>query len=282
VAGGKGINVARVYETLGGDAVCTGFLGGAQGAIVAGALAAENISNQFVPCSGETRLCIAVIDPATGTQTEINEPGPEITMRAVSELLRRVQSLLSQQDIEFVVLCGSLPPGAPDNLYAELIGVAHRYGVRTVLDSSGAALREGVAAKPWMVKPNRAELESIVGEPPGDLRSCRTHAEDLNKSGIEVVAVTLGKEGALVVNSQGCIAASPPEVEFASAVASGDSFLAAFLWAWGCGPSPEDAQYALKLACAAGAANAAVIGAGFCSRESIMAGLPDVTTSDCV
>jgi len=282
VAGGKGINVARVYQTLGGQAVCTGFLGGAQGSIVARALAAENLPNHFVPCQGETRLCIAVIDPTTGTQTEINELGPEITMRAVSELLRRVQSLLSQQDFDFVVLCGSLPPGAPDNLYAELIRLANERGVRTVLDSSGAALREGVAAKPWMVKPNRVELESLIGEPPGDLSACRTHAEALRKQGIEVVAVTLGEQGALLVTEQGCVKATPPSVEFASAVASGDSFLAAFLWAWTHGPSPADAEYALSLACAAGAANAAVIGAGFCSRESILTGLTQVSARACL
>jgi 1-phosphofructokinase family hexose kinase len=282
VAGGKGINVARVYQTLGGHTVCTGFLGGAQGSIVARALAAEKIANQFVPCQGETRLCIAVIDPTTGTQTEVNELGPEINMRAVSELLRRVQSLLLQQEFDFVVLSGSLPPGAPDNLYAELIRLANEHGVRAVLDSSGAALREGVAAKPWMVKPNRVELETLIGEPPGDATSCRTHAESLREGGIEVVVVTLGAEGAVVVTEQECVRASPPTVEFASAVASGDSFLAAFLWAWSYGSSPGSAEDALRLACAAGAANAAVIGAGFCSREAIMAGLSGVTIADCV
>ena len=113
VAGGKGINSARVYQTLGGQATCTGFLGGVQGQIVTKALASENLANQFVPCEGETRLCIAIIDPIAGTQTEINESGPTVSIRSVSQLLRRVQSLLTQQAFDFVVLSGSLPPGAP-------------------------------------------------------------------------------------------------------------------------------------------------------------------------
>ena len=281
MAGGKGINVARVYQTLGGQTVSTGFLGGVQGQIVARALAAENLPNQFVPCEGETRLCIAVIDPVAGTQTEINESGPEISTRAVSQLLRRVQSLVSQPDFDFVVLSGSLPPGAPETLYAELIGIARANGVRAVLDSSGAALCEGIAAKPWMVKPNRVELESLIGAPLGDATTRAAHARRLHEGGIDVVALTLGSEGALLVSDRGCLSAVPPAVEFASAVASGDSFLAAFLWAWTHGATPGDAASALRLATGAGAANAAVVGAGFCTRDSIFARAAEVIVSPC-
>ncbi len=269
VAGGKGINVSRVYQTLGGQPVSTGFLGGVQGQIVARALAAENLNGQFVPCEGETRVCIAVVDPVTGTQTEVNETGPEVSVRAVSQLLRRVQGLLSQQAFDFVVLSGSLPPGAPVSLYAELIALAKSRGVKTVLDTSGAALREGLAAKPWMAKPNRVELESIMGPSSGAEIDFEVQARRLYESGIAMAAITLGAEGAVVVCEQGAYRAKPPAIEFASAVASGDAFLAAFLWSWTHGETPEDPRRALRLATGAGAANAAVIGAGFCSREAI-------------
>ena len=282
VAGGKGINVARVYQTLGGQALCTGFLGGAQGQIVARALAAEKLNGQFVPCEGETRLCIAVIDPTTGTQTEINEPGPEISSRAVSQLLRRVQSLLSQQAFDFVVLSGSLPRGAPDTLYAELISLAKQKGVRTVLDSSGAALREGIAANPWMVKPNRAEMDSLLGAPCIEEEDCIARARRLCDGGVTIVALTLGAAGAVLAFGQGrALKAAPPAIEFASAVASGDAFLAAFLWAWDHGSSPEDVAGALRLAVGAGAANATVIGAGCCSLESIHANALGVSITVC-
>jgi 1-phosphofructokinase family hexose kinase len=281
LAGGKGINVARVYQTLGGQTVNTGFLGGVQGQIVARALIEENLANQFVPCEGETRLCIAVIDPVTGSQTEINELGPEISTRTVSQLLRRIQSLLSQQAFDFVVLSGSLPPGAPDSLYSQLIALAQSNGALAVLDSSGAALREGIAARPWMVKPNRAELQSVTDSPAAGLESSIDQAQRLRSDGIVMAAVTLGEEGALLASDAGCLFAVPPPIKFASAVASGDSFLAAFLWAWNYGEPARDPAYALRLATGAGAANAAMVGAGLCSRESIFALAEGVTVAEC-
>jgi 1-phosphofructokinase family hexose kinase len=269
VAGGKGVNVARVYQTLGGKAVATGFLGGVNGRFIAQGLAAEAIADAFVRVRGESRLCIAIVDPKHGTQTEINELGPEIPARAVRTLKQRVTHLLSQQRFEFVVLSGSLPPTAPLTLYADLIEIARRAGTPAVLDASGAALREGLRAKPWMVKPNRFELESVLGRP---IRSaaetleaaCRLHAD-----GIAVVAATRGAEGAILVTESGALQAVPPTIPFASAVASGDSFVAAFLWAWTQGEKPGDADTALRLATGAGAANAAVVGAGFMSRDAI-------------
>ncbi|HZO88978.1 MAG TPA: 1-phosphofructokinase [Chthonomonadaceae bacterium] len=269
VAGGKGVNVARVYQTLGGTAVATGFLGGNNGRIVARALAEERIEDAFLHVRGESRLCIAIVDPKHGTQTEVNEYGPEIPARAVRVLCQRVERLLSQQRFDFIVLSGSLPPQTPATLYADLIGIARQTGTPAVLDASGPALREGLCAHPWMVKPNRFELESVLGRPlPGEAEiveaACALHAD-----GVAVVAITRGAQGALLVTDAGVWSAVPPSIPFASAVASGDSFVAAFVWAWRHGEEPGDAAYALRLATGAGAANAAVIGAGFCSRQSI-------------
>ncbi len=270
VAGGKGINVARVYQTLGGQAVATGFLGGNNGRTVARALTQENIANQFVRVPGESRVCIAVIDSQTGTQTEINERGPSIGKRYIRELLRRVERLLSQTPFRFVVLSGSLPPDAPDTLYADLIGICRNAGVRAVLDSSGAALREGIRASPWMVKPNRSELETLlqvsIDTPQAAIKAAQTLCREYT---IDVMAVTLGAAGAALVLQGETWQSTPPSIEFASAVASGDSFLAAFLWAWLHSDHPADPEYALRLATGAGAANASVIGAGFCTREQI-------------
>jgi len=271
VAGGKGINVARVYQTLGGAALSTGFLGGLNGRIVAQAMRQEGLPDAFVRISGETRLCIAVIDPNSGTQTEVNEGGPEVSARSVRKLVQCVARLLSQQTFEFVVLSGSLPPGVPAALYAELIGIARQAGVLAVLDSSGEPLRLGLEAKPFLVKPNRAEMESLIGTPVRDRADVVEAARMLQRRGVTMVAATLGAEGALLIADGKAWEAVPPKIEFASAVASGDSFLAAFLWAWRQGERPEDAANALRLATGAGAANAAVIGAGFCTRESIFA-----------
>jgi 1-phosphofructokinase family hexose kinase len=271
VAGGKGINVARVYQTLGGQAIATGFLGGINGRIVARALKTERLTDAFVRIRGESRLCIAVIDPETGTQTEINESGPAVSARAVRTLSERVADLLSQHRFQCVVLSGSLPAGVPQTLYADMIAVAQRAGTRAVLDAGGPALRYGVQARPWMVKPNRVEMESVLGRPIDSPTAMLEAARTLHKSGIAIVAATRGAEGALLVTERGAWSSVPPAIEFASAVASGDSFLAAFLWSWRHGEAPGDAECALRLATGAGAANAAVIGAGFCTRESIFA-----------
>jgi 1-phosphofructokinase family hexose kinase len=270
VAGGKGVNVARVYQTLGGTAVATGFLGGINGRIVARALNQEQIIDRFVAIRGETRVCIAIIDPEAVTQTEVNESGPEVSSRAVRALIRRVEVLLSQQSFAFVVLSGSLPPGAPATLYADLIDLAHRHQVRAVLDASGPALRAGIAARPWLVKPNRAEMEGLVGHPLPDFAAMRAAAQSLRcDQGVEIVALTLGDQGALLLTADETWRATPPSIRFVSAVASGDSFVAALLWSWQYGERAGSAGAALRLATGAGAANAAVIGAGFCTRESI-------------
>ncbi|MCW3051978.1 MAG: 1-phosphofructokinase [Chthonomonadales bacterium] len=270
VAGGKGINVARVYQTLGGRALATGFLGGNQGRIVADALHVEGIPAEMVRVQGETRLCIAAIDSTTGTQTEINESGPEVSEEEIRKLFDRVTRLLSQETFSFVVLSGSLPPGAPPTLYAELIDLARTHKTPVALDTSGEPLREGLKARPWMVKPNQPELEAVLGRSLSGRHEALQAAQELLQSGIEVVVLTLGAAGALLVNAAGAWFATPPPIEFASAVASGDSFLAAFLWQWAAGSPSADPASALRLATGAGAANAAVIGAGFCTRESIV------------
>lgn len=269
VAGGKGINVARVFQTLGGTALTTGYLAGMHGKIVRNALRDERIAESFVTVRGESRLCIAVVDPRNGTQTEVNELGPDISRRNLFALHRKIENLLSQQPFDCVILSGSLPPGVPEEFYATLIDLANYRGIRAVLDTSGNAAHIGVEAKPWMVKPNIVELEAIFRRPiesEDDLLHC---VEILHAKGIGIVAVTRGAKGAYLRSANGLWEATPPTIEFASAVASGDSFLAAFLYQWLHGSPQAEETESLRLAIGAGAANAAVIGAGFCTKESI-------------
>lgn len=271
VAGGKGINVARVYQTLGGVAIATGFLGGANGRIMAKALQAEHITNECVAVRGESRVCIAIVDPIHGTQTEVNERGPEISRRNLRALERKIETLLSQHTFKCVILDGSLPPGVPASYYAELIERIKPTGVPVVLDTSGEALRIGVQARPWLVKPNRVELEAILGRPLRDDADMLQTGRELCNSGIPLVIMTRGSEGAYLLTPSEGWEAVPPKIDFASAVASGDSFLAAFLWQYFQGRPHSDLAQSLRLATGAGAANAAVIGAGFCTREALFA-----------
>lgn len=272
VAGGKGINVARVLHTLGVPVMATGFLGGHNGAFILDSLRQEGIPGDFVWTQGESRVCLAVIDPIAGTQTELNEIGPEVSAQEVSALERKLAQLLPR--FGYVTLSGSAPPGVPADFHARVIRLGHKAGARVVLDSSGELLRLGVEAIPWMVKPNRAELSAIFGREPACVDEATQMARQLLAKGIEVVVVTLGKQGAIWVSAEGEWFAQPPEVEFVSAVGSGDSMLAAMLYAFIQGMSPPDI---LRWGVAAGAANAAVFGAGFCTREQIEKLVPGVT-----
>jgi 1-phosphofructokinase family hexose kinase len=271
VAGGKGINVARVLHTLGVPVVATGFLGGHNGAFILDSLQHEGIPGDFVWTQGESRVCLAVIDPVGGTQTELNEVGPTIHPEEVSALEQKLRALLPHFD--YVTLSGSAPPGVPDDFHARVIRMGHEVGVKVVLDSSSRLLRHGVEATPWMVKPNRAELTDIFGWEPTGIADALQMARRLHEKGIEIVVVTLGKRGAIWVSSEGAWFAQPPEVEFVSAVGSGDSMLAAMLYATIQGMSAPDV---LRWGVATGAANAAVFGAGFCTREQIEELLPKV------
>lgn len=260
VAGGKGINVARTMRRLGGSAKATGILGGHNGRFVAESLRSEGIDGSFVWVRGESRTCIAAVDPGRRTQTEINETGPEVGARTVNRLVTLIDGLLLSGEFDVMTMSGSIPPGVPDDVYADLIMLAHRHGVRTVLDASGEPLRKGAKAGPWMVKPNLVELEHLTGRRAHSAREAANLAEAVLGNGTEAVVVTMGAAGCVCVLGSERFAVSAPEVPFISAVGSGDALLGAFLVGIGRG---MDWRKAVEYGVAAGAANACEYGAGF-------------------
>lgn len=265
VAGGKGINVARVYKALGGEAIATGFIGGSSGNFILEGVRSEGITSDFVRTEGESRICIAILDPINKTQTELNEVGPQITPDEVERLKLKFESLIP--GIQYAVLSGSIPPGVPDSIYRELIEIARHHGVRCLLDTSGAALVEGLKAIPFMAKPNVHELAAITGRQLATVEEAVEAAVEVNRSGIEVVAVTLGRDGAFVITKEEAWKCRPPEISFVSAVGSGDAFASAFVYILENGGSVSDA---LRMGVGAGAANAMEFGAGFCKKEDII------------
>ncbi len=265
VPGGKGINVARVYQELGGQAIATGFAGGHNGDYIMDGLRDEGVAFDFVHTAGESRVCIAVVDHAQKTQTELNEVGPPVQPDEVERFKLKYESLV--QGMEYTIISGSVPPGVPDTIYRELIEIASHHGVRCVLDASGSQLSEGIKAAPFMVKPNVHELSAILGRQLGTIEETAEAARAFLESGIEIMLVSFGRDGALVASKDGILWARPPEIKFISAVGSGDSLAAAFVHVLENGGSVCDA---LKLGTGAGAANAATFGAGLCKREDIL------------
>lgn len=271
-AGGKGINVARVVRTLGGEVTATGFLGGSTGDWVSEEMARESIPARFVRVSGASRLCIAVLDTVAGTQTEVNESGPLVTEADCSALFLLLRELLP--GCAAVVFSGSAPPGVPVTLYRDLINLAQQeFGVRAILDASGELLKNGVEAHPFLVKPNVSE-SAVLGI---NKQTAVDTARALhNKYGVMLALITDGRHGAALAAGSGVWKAVPPVVSVASAVGSGDTLLAAFLWALEDGrPLPE----ALQIGVGAGAANAECLGAGFCTRDEIFARAAQTTIS---
>lgn len=266
VAGGKGVNVARTVLRLGGAAMATGILGGRNGRFIAASLRLEGIRGSFVWVRGESRTCIAAVDPSRRSQTEINEVGPEVSLRAMRRLLRLTSRLFRSETLSFVTMSGSIPPGMPADVYRLLIEEARRWGIRSVLDSSGEPLRQGALAEPWMLKPNLLELEHLTGERPNRPCDVAEVAARLVQGMTQVAVVTMGAAGCVCVTNTERFMVRAPEVPFVSAVGSGDAMLGAMLLALRRGRTWRDA---VAIGVGAGAANACEYGAAFVSPEAV-------------
>jgi 1-phosphofructokinase len=254
-AGGKGINVAKAARQLGCPVIALGFLAGANGRWVADTLAAMGIPCDFVWVPGETRVNLKIKDPLTGTETEINEPGFQVPADHVQALLRKVEEQAGQCSV--MVFSGSLPPGVPLEIYAELIRIARSRGAQTILDTAGAALKYGIAAGPDLIKPNRAEAEDVLETRIDGEAALVGAARRFLELGARVVVLSLGADGALAVSGRERWRAWSSPVAASSSIGAGDAMVAALAFAMTRGLALPDA---LRLATAAGAASAATNG----------------------
>jgi 1-phosphofructokinase family hexose kinase len=260
LAGGKGINVARALKTLGVPVVATGLVGGATGSRIVEELTAEAILNDFVHIEGESRTSTAVVDPTGSTYTEINEWGPSVREQELEMLREKLRYLA--QDAEFVVFAGSLPRDVDDGFYADVSRELTRRHIPTVLDTEGEPLRLGVDAEPFLVSPNQAEAEGLVGQEFHDEEDFLLALDSIAERGARNVLITT-EQGALALLREEREAhrfrALAPRIDTVSAVGSGDVLLAAFLAARHAGRSNVES---LRAAVAAGAASTLEIGAG--------------------
>lgn len=222
--GGKGLNVARVLAALGHEVTATGFAGGPSGAVVTDLLTrSPGVVDALVPCAGATRRTVAVVDDASGDTTQFNEPGPLITAAEWALFLERYEELLAA-GARAVALCGSLPPGVPVGAYAVLVRAARTAGVPVLLDTSGEALRRGVAARPEIIKPNAAELAELTGS-----REPLPATRDARRRGAHAVVTSLGPDGLLAATPDGAWRAAPPRALAGNPTGAGDSAVAGLL-----------------------------------------------------
>lgn len=233
-AGGKGINVARALHANGHDVRAVAPLGGDEGELFASLVAATGIAFTPVALDGSIRVNVTVAE-SDGTTTKINDRGPTLDTAERARLLGATLGAVDEATT-WVAGCGSLPPGAGDDFYAALVARARAAGLRTAIDTSGAALAAAVRAGPDLIKPNHHELAELVDDELktfGDAVGAARHVIDV---GVGVVLVSLGSDGALLVDADDVWFGATDPVEVRSTVGAGDSVLAGFLAGGGEGP----------------------------------------------
>lgn len=222
--GGKGVNVAAFLADFGNPVFATGFLGTPNAGLFEAFFEGEAIAHDFVAVGGTTRTGIKIVDDDAGATTDINFSGFEVG----SDDLEALEGILSAAVApgRWVALAGSLPAGAPAATYRRLSELVRAGGGLVAVDTSGPALREAMAARPDLVKPNREELEELTGRVLGDRDELADAASDLARGGVRTVVVSLGADGALFVREDDAVFASPPPVRVASTVGAGDAMVA--------------------------------------------------------
>jgi 1-phosphofructokinase family hexose kinase len=265
VAGGKGINVARALSLLGRPVIATGFAGGPTGNRVLEQLRKEAVLTDFTPIAGETRINLAVVDPTSGEQTEINERGPAVSPEEVERFVERLRYLA--RGAEICVLAGTLPPGAGEDLYARLVADLRERDVIVLLDAEGEPMLAGLRAGASVVTPNEREAEELVGQEFSDRDDVMHGLSELVRLGAGEAAITR-PDGCLAVVGEGperrFLEVRIRSLEPVSTVGSGDAFLAGYVAARYDGRDPDDC---LAYAVACGADSTQHFGAGVIERN---------------
>ena len=258
LAGGKGINVARGLRTLGVPVLASGFAGGRNGDAIRDGLSEAAIPFDLVEIEGYSRTSTAIIDPMAGTQTEINEYGPEVSPAEVREFSRRLEHLMEYATA--VVFAGSLPPTLDESFFVGLVQRSRERGLYTVVDSTPSVLRAVLKANPSLVSPNQHEAESVVGFDfieGGDFLRGLSRLVELGASG---ACITSPSGHSYLTTEDGIISARAPKVEALSTIGSGDAYLAGLLAGLlHRSLAPVDA---VRLAAGCAGANAETLGAG--------------------
>lgn len=270
-AGGKGLNVAKVIKSFNEDVMVTGFLGGNGGLFISNELKSMDIENKFIEIENETRSCLAIISN-NGSQTEILERGPSISENEMLEFYKLYEELLDRVDI--VCASGSLPHGLPSDIYKDIINTAKKKGKKFILDTSGQALKLGIEAAPYLIKPNREELEALTGNKITYEEELIQPAKYLLNKGVEVVIVSLGHCGAMAFYNGYAYRVSIPIVEAVNPVGSGDSMIAGFAVAL---QKDYDFETMLKVGAACGTANAMESETGKVDQEKMNNILKQIT-----
>lgn len=254
--GGKGINVSRVLQRLGVDSIALGFAGGFTGRFIEDFLAEENVRTDFINTGQISRINIKI---KSAEETELNGPGPELTGRHLEELRDKVAAIKSG---DWFVLSGTIPHDLPLGYFQSLGEMCQAEGARFVLDTSGTALPALIDSKPFLVKPNKEELGDLFETKIRDAEHAVECAMQLVARGVENVIVSLGAEGAILVDNGQAYWAKAPTGKMVNTVGAGDSMVSGFIAALAQGKPKMDA---FRYSIASGSATA--FRADLCGKE---------------
>lgn len=264
VAGGKGINVTKVLRQFHMPVAAVGFLGGSGGKLIEDAMEKMGVECHFTKIKGDTRTNVNVL-AKDGTVTELLEPGPEILLKELESFRKQFSGCLER--CELVVLSGSVPTGVPVDIYGQLIEECRRAGRKVCLDASGEVLKEGVKAKPDIVKPNQKELEYLAGKSLIGREELVTEAGKLIAGGIGKVILSMGADGLMYVDGEQQLYQAARKVQAVNTVGCGDTVVASLCMSELAGEEPD---ILLRKAAAMAAANALIWENGRISMDTYL------------
>lgn len=268
--GGRGINASRVIHSFGGDTLAIAISGGATGERFEKLLAKVGFSVELVHVKNEIRTNLTITDER-GLTVKLNELGPILAPAELEAVEHTVAERIKQA--EWLMICGSLPPGVPAKFISTLIEKCRKQGVKTLLDTDGEALLEGIEARPTVVTPNQQEAERLLNRALLTRHHCAEAVERVQHMGAEVGVLSLGSRGAMAAFDGSIVEAVPPRVDAVCPIGAGDAMAAAFVWALA---EKQDVAAAVRWGVAAGTASAQLPGVSFASLEQTRAMLERV------
>lgn len=225
-AGGKGLNVSRIAGKLGEQVAATGFVGGFNGKYLESLVDTPLVRCAFTHVEAETRSCINCWDLSDGKSTEYLEPGAPVTAEDVERFLADFDRELAGADV--VTISGSIPAGAPEEIYCDLIRRCRQAGIPVLVDTSGSRLISAVKELPSLIKPNEDEIAQLTGRSFSGREETARALIDLHQAGIPWVVLSLGADGALLACDKGVFHGRPPRITPRNTVGCGDSMVAGF------------------------------------------------------
>ncbi len=263
-AGGKGINVSKTIHALGGESIAVGFIAGNSGKIIRGVMDEWKIENDFIEVSGETRTNTKVFEKS-GELTELNEPGPIVEEKDVQALLGKLEGYAGEDTL--FVLAGSIPKGVSKDIYRRIIELVHEKGAKVLLDADGELFTNALDAGPDIIKPNKVELEQYAGmDYIASEQELLAVAKKMMAKGIETIAVSMGKSGAMFLQEGYQVKCPGLRVKAHSTVGAGDAMVAALSYSWSKGLSREET---VKICMAVSAGAVTTIGTKPPAREVV-------------